>query len=444
MNPYLSFDFKSKYQSFLQGCLYFFIILACFSLHLPIAWLSISSGLIVILWILKFDYISSFKNIKRNPAALITLALLGLYLLGLVFTKASWDLGLKFFMKYTKLLLIPIIISISPSERIRSLGLKAFLFSSLTILFISYAQFFNLLPDLNQFLPKDTYKSNDAEGYIVFKGYIAHNILMAFAMFMMLCKCAIAKKLTYKIFWLSLAAMTFLNIFYLVHSRTGQIISILLIIFFLIQKFGFKYFFLALMFLVGILTFRHNLETILPKRLIEIPQEILSHHAESADTSTSAGRRLEIYKNTFFLIKDSYGIGYGTGSFEEEYAKFVTHQDTFLSAPGNPHNQYLLTLLEIGLLGLGLLLAMFYLHWRIADQLNNREHTFYAKGLIITITIGSLFNSLLLDATEGKFYCILLGLILSGYLNHKSSFYKNNSIYSVVLIFKRFKAKYGI
>jgi len=67
-----------------------------------------------------------------------------------------------------------------------------------------------------------------------------------------------------------------------------------------------------------------------------------------------------------------------------------------------------------------------------------------AKGLIMTITIGSLFNSLLLDATEGKFYCIFLGLILSGYLNHKSFPYKNNSIFSIGLILKRFKAKYDI
>ncbi len=428
MNSYLSFDFKSKYQSFLQGCLYFFIILACFSLHLPIAWLSISSGLIVILWILKFDYISSFKTLKKNPAALITLAFVALYLIGLIFTKASWDLGLKFFMKYAKLLLIPIIISISPSDRIRSLGLKAFLFSSLIILFISYAQFFNLLPDLNSFLPRDSYKFNDAEGYIVFKGYIAHNILMAFAMFMMLCKSAFTKKLTYKILWLFLAAMTFLNIFYLVHSRTGQIISILLIIFFLVHEFGFKSLSWLLLILIGIIVFRHNLETALPDRLVEIPQEIFSHHAESAETSTSAGRRLEIYKNTFILIKNSYGFGYGTGSFKEEYAKFVSYQDTFLSNPSNPHNQYLLTSLELGLFGFGLLIAMFCVHWYVSIQLKNREHALYAKGLIITITIGSIFNSLLLDATEGKFYCILLGLILSGYLSRKLHFYKNNLI----------------
>jgi O-antigen ligase len=427
MNPYLSFDFKSKYQSFLQACICFFIILACFSLHLPIAWLSISSGLVVVLWILKFDYFSSFKVLKRNPAALVALALLGLYLLGLIFTKASWDLGLKFFLKYTKLLLIPIIISISPSERIRSLGLKAFLFSSLIILFISYAQFFNLLPDLNQFLPKNTYKSNETEGYIVFKGYIAHNILMAFAMFMMLCRFAFTKKLTYKIVWLFLAAITFLNIIYLVHSRTGQIISILLIVFFVIYHYRIKSLLWLLMIAISIFVFRNELLPLVPNKILETKHEIVSHDASRDVTSTSAGRRYEIYSNTINLIKNSYGMGYGTGSFKEEYAKFVANQHTFLSNPSNPHNQFLLTALELGIFGLSFLLLMFYIHWHLSRFLKNKEHDYLVKSLVILIVVGSLFNSLFLDATEGKFYCLLIGLLLSGYTGQNALFVKSKS-----------------
>jgi O-antigen ligase len=427
MSPYLSIDFKSKYQSFLQSCICFFIILACFSLNLPIAWLSISSGIIVFLWVLKFDYIPSFKVLEKNPAALISLALIILYLIGFIFTKASWDLGLKFFMKYTKLLLIPIIISISPSERIRSLGLKAFLLSSLIILFISYAQFFNLLPDLNQFLPKDTYKFNDTEGYIVFKGYIAHNILMAFAMFMMLCRSVFTKKLTYKILWFFLAAMTFLNLLYLVHSRTGQIISILLIIFFLIYRYGFKSLFWLLIFGLGIFVFRNELLPYVPNKILETKHEIVTHDASRDVTSTSAGRRYEIYSNSINLIKNSYGVGYGTGSFKEEYAKFVSNQHTFLSNPSNPHNQFLLTALEVGIFGLSVLLLMFYIHWHLSSDLKNKEHDYLVKGLIILIVAGSLFNSLLLDATEGKFYCLIIGLLLSGYRGQKTFFAKLKS-----------------
>jgi len=422
MSPYLSIDFKSKYQSFLQACICFFIILACFSLQLPIAWLSISSGLIVVLWILKFDYLTSFKALKRNPAAVVALALLGLYLLGLIFTKASWGLGLKFFLKYTKLLLIPIIISISPSERIRSLGLKAFLFSSLIILFISYAQFFNLLPDLNHFLPKDTYKFNDDEGYIVFKGYIAHNILMTFAMFMMLCRFAYTKKLTYKIVWLFLAAMAFLNIIYLVHSRTGQIISILLIIFFVIYHYRIKSFLWLLMFTISIFVFKNELLPLVPSKILGTQHEIFSHNASKDSTSTSAGRRYEIYRNTISLIKNSYGIGYGTGSFKEEYAKFVANQHTFLLNPSNPHNQYLLTTLELGIFGLGVLMLMLYIHWYLSGHMKNKEHDYLVKGLVILILVGSLFNSLLLDATEGKLYCLFIGLLLSGHHDNKTLF----------------------
>jgi O-antigen ligase len=305
--------------------------------------------------------------------------------------------------------------------------LKAFLFSSLIILFISYAQFFNLLPDLNQFLPKNTYKSNETEGYIVFKGYIAHNILMAFAMFMMLCRFAYTKKLTYKIVWLFLAAITFLNIIYLVHSRTGQIISILLIVFFVIYHYRIKSLLWLLMIAISIFVFRNELLPLVPNKILETKHEIVSHDASRDVSSTSAGRRYEIYSNTINLIKNSYGMGYGTGSFKEEYAKFVANQHTFLSNPSNPHNQFLLTALELGIFGLIFLLLMFYIHWHLSRFLKNKEHDYLVKSLVILIVVGSLFNSLFLDATEGKFYCLLIGLLLSGYTGQNALFVKSKS-----------------
>jgi len=58
---------------------------------------------------------------------------------------------------------------------------------------------------------------------------------------------------------------------------------------------------------------------------------------------------------------------------------------------------------------------MFIRQWFFSNNSKfiNKQNSFYAKGLILTISIGSLFNSLLLDATEGKFYCILIGVLLS-------------------------------
>jgi O-antigen ligase len=43
----------------------------------------------------------------------------------------------------------------------------------------------------------------------------------------------------------------------------------------------------------------------------------------------------------------------------------------------------------------------------------------YMEGLLLVMMIGCLFNSLLLDAGEGKFFCFMTGIILSSYFPPK-------------------------
>ena len=83
-------------------------------------------------------------------------------------------------------------------------------------------------------------------------------------------------------------------------------------------------------------------------------------------------------------------------------------------ATQNPHNEYLLITAQIGLLGLTLLLWLFIVQWRSAQQLPMPMETGLARGLVLTIAIGCLFNSLLLDHSEGLFYAWLSGLLYSG------------------------------
>jgi O-antigen ligase len=154
-------------------------------------------------------------------------------------------------------------------------------------------------------------------------------------------------------------------------------------------------------------------EKLVPERLLGVNREISDH--KSTENLTSAGIRLEMYRNTLLLIKKSPLIGYGTGALRFEYKKLVDSQDTLLKDVPNPHNQYLLTFFELGIFGLFILMGMFIRQWFFSNNSKfiNKQNSFYAKGLILTISIGSLFNSLLLDATEGKFYCILIGVLLS-------------------------------
>jgi O-antigen ligase len=77
-------------------------------------------------------------------------------------------------------------------------------------------------------------------------------------------------------------------------------------------------------------------------------------------------------------------------------------------------NQYLLTAVQLGAVGLAALLALFALQWRLAARLATRADTDLARGLVILMLIGCLFNSFLNDHTQALFYAWLSGLLYAG------------------------------
>jgi O-antigen ligase len=122
-----------------------------------------------------------------------------------------------------------------------------------------------------------------------------------------------------------------------------------------------------------------------------------------------------MYTHTLKLIKKHPFFGGGTGSIEGEYTELIRDEkDIYIKKVTNPHNQYLMTTQELGVFGLLMLFAFFGVHWWQSYKLE-KEHGHFLRALIISTSLGSLFNSLLLDSGDGRMYCILAGVLLSGY-----------------------------
>jgi O-antigen ligase len=402
---------SNSYKEITESILVYLAIFACLSIALPTAFMSISMGLFVIVWAVSGNYSDKFQIIRNNPAALISIALFCLYGLCMLYSSAPWNMRLSWWMKYHKLLYIPMIISVLTIEKYRRVALQAFLTGMILVLFISYLEWIGIVPH------KDI-----GQGYFVFKGRIAHNIFMAFSMYLMLHLAVIQSSLVKRWIWISLSILAALNVLFLVNGRTGQILMLLLFMWFCWESWGIK----ATKWLIGLLLAASVTYLFAPStpnfRLTEIKQEIINHKANEAPTSS--GERLEFYKNALTLIKLNPIFGGGTGSFEHEYKLIAEKQNTLSTYVPNPHNEFLLTWQELGIFGLILLIAFFAIHWKTSykidnSQLNNEYYSYALRGLIITIFFGSLFNSLLLDAGEGKFYCVLAGVLLSAYQPRK-------------------------
>lgn len=376
------------------------IIFACISINLPTTFMSVAYILIIIFWLLSGNYKSKINTIRANPGAIATLALLLVYITGVFYSSASLEESLKSLLKYQKLILIPLIISTLTEEKFQKYALNGFLISTVIVLSISYLKWVGVYPHM------DT-----GQGFSVFKGRIAGSIIMSFGMYLMMYQASHTSGMK-KYFWMILSSLAAINISLLVNGRTGQLLMLSLIIWFTIETWGWK----TIKYWIGIFTLGFILyqsSISLPEsRLTNIKQEIETHNETQ---QTSAGLRIEFYKNTITLIRNHPLFGGGTGSFTHEYPILAEQQNLTSINVGNPHNQFLLTTQELGFVGLIFLISFWLVHWKISYHLALPYHQYALRGLVLTIVIGSLFNSLLFDASEGKFYCILAGVLLSSY-----------------------------
>ena len=377
------------------------IVLASFSINLRTAFMSVSTGLLLICWLMSGAFKDKFYIVKSNPTVMISIFLLFLYGVGVFYSTADIEYARSFFFKYDKLLLIPIVATTLTNEKFRKYAINAFLICTIIVLIISYLKLLGLYPH-----------TDIGQGYIVFKNRISGSIIMSFGMYWMLLRATYSKG-SHKFTWITLSILAAGNVLFLVNGRTGEVILPVLVIMFFYELYGTKALKYVLALTIAGLLIAYNIPSLHKSRIFSIQEEM--SRSEARGELTSAGLRVEFYKNTLDLIAQHPFFGGGTGSMETEYYKISETEHTLEKRVPNPHNQYLLTTQELGIMGLISLLAFWLIPWRMSYQLKSVENGKALRGLIITIMVGSLFNSLLLDASEGKFYCLMAGILISSY-----------------------------
>jgi O-antigen ligase len=381
---------------------------------------SILLGLLVVLWILAADNREKWRQIINNPLALLSLGLFGLLVLGLFYGEADpWD-GLRYLSKYKELLLIALLIPCFQDERTRRRGLLAFALALVLTLLFSYATSIGLLPEYF-FMPRLKPDLPHPLNPVTFKLSITHNILMAIAAFMFAQMARRTSVTGIRILWGVLSMMAVFNVLFMVQGRIGYLILAVLWIYFFYDTLKWKG--LALAAMLGTLLFAgaylgsNTFHTRITKAANEFSQWRPDQLAPVGD---SVGLRMEWYKNSLEIIRGNPVFGVGTGGFRQAYAEKI--KGTGMLPTTNPHNQYLLIATDLGLLGLGFLLYLFYRQWRLAKMLPSALERSLAHALLLTIMFGCLFNSLLLDHTEGLLYGWMSGLLYAGLkLNPKNN-----------------------
>jgi len=128
---------------------------------------------------------------------------------------------------------------------------------------------------------------------------------------------------------------------------------------------------------------------------------------------SSLGLRLEFWQHTWALIAERPLTGYGTGGWGPAYAEQVTRHFAHSAAapvlPPDAHSDYLMLAAQLGLGGLLLWLVVLGLMARASLRLPSPER-WAAQGVLLAMTLTSLFNTSLTYAHEGKVYLFVLAV----------------------------------
>ena len=354
----------------------------------------------VVAWLISGAFCELPKIVRENRYALLLPGMFILIALGMLHGLVPFGERVKHLWKYDDLLLSLVFITLFLDPTIRERGLWAFGIGMGLVLFISLGIAAGLIPVSSWFHGRPANAT-------VFKLHITHNILMAFAA-LLFAEVAVRCRVLWQKYALGLLALcAVIDVFMLVQGRTGQVGLILLIVLWWQRRLGMRGVLIGATAVAVLLALSYTVSPVFKKRVEKTISQTEQAQVEGASSKgSSVGLRLEWYTNTGQLITAHPVIGVGTGSFAKAYRELVTDPDA--PRPSHPHNQYLLTAAELGVAGAGLLLWLFGLLWWKFRTDGGHVHAFLGEGAMVMLAIGCVFNSFLVDHTEGLFFAWII------------------------------------
>ncbi|MEX2150248.1 MAG: O-antigen ligase family protein [Steroidobacteraceae bacterium] len=380
------------------------IVAIGFTIPISTAFDNVLVAALLVCFIASGRFGKKWAALRANPFVLLPCGLFLLHLAGAFYSMGTARDILYALDKASVVLLILVVIALNPGKKLRDRALYAFMAATLLTLVLSFALWLGIVPEGGIFKgvrPNPT----------VFKGHITHGVFMAYAAFVLALAAINAAKPGTKALLALLAGLSMFNVLFMVHGRTGQLVLLALALYFLMSVYGGRGVLAAAAagLLIGAAAYLSPSSSLHQRTLTTIKE---FEHWRAGKPATMANMRLEAWTNSVQLVRQHPVIGVGTGGFATAYAKQV--YGTIMPPLGQPENQYLLTSVQFGVVGLAVLLALFGAQWHLAARLGSRTETQLARGLVIAMVVGCFFNSFLRDHTEALFYAWLSGLLFAG------------------------------
>jgi O-antigen ligase len=371
------------------------------ALVVSLPWSTSATGILAGLWLIAviptLDIASVRREVFSLPGGLpVLLWLVGV--VGMLWADVLWAERLHGLGSFHKLLIVPLLLAQFRRSGNGAWAIGAFLISCAALLALSWFLWFWPVVHLGT---KDT--------AVPVKDRISQGAMFTVCI-LVLADIALE-------FWrsgrrraataLMLLMLAFLlNIFFIANSRTALVAIPLLLVAFGAFRFGWKGAIglpAVLRVLAGVVWVSSSH---LQQRVLTLAEELRQYRSDAPPTP--AGERVEYWKKSVSFIAAAPVIGHGTGSIEDQFRRAAGHTGVGAAVANNPHNQLLAVGIQLGLLGISVLFAMWLIHLLL----------FWEQGLAAWVgfvvvaqnIVGSMFNSHLFDFTHGWVYVVGVGI----------------------------------
>lgn len=376
------------------------------------ALISISKLMLFICALVTVVHTARKREATAIPAGLFTpitiLAILLVFTFSLFWTTGPLHDALGSIAKYGKLLLVVLMVMLIRTREEGLCALVSFFAAQAFLVLSSWLLFFHI--------PLPWATSNMAlTQYAVFSSYLDQGAITAVS-------AALFWHFRQSIPWrfgksvaIIMALVCLANVLFVLVGRTGHVVAIALASMAIMWEIPRRYrpvaVFLPLL-MCALLFFN---STKFRDRIIQVKNEVQSYSYKTpVQTQTSTGIRLGLWTSSLRSIAEHPAAGSGVGSWSTEYnrigrARNLAHQDA--GGNFNPHQEYLLWGVQLGVPGILLLLAFFAAANVDASRMD-KPVLRGAQSVVAAFAIACLFNSSVYDALIGDFFCITLGLLI--------------------------------
>lgn len=380
------------------------------------AWISLAK---ILLFVCGVAYLVTNHFHKRTDIALssawtpkVVLISVVAFFISLAWTGVDLEIALLALVKHAKLLEILLLVSLIRTAREARIGIFAFAAGQTFVLLNSW------LLAAGVPIPWTT----DPIGkYVVFSTYLDQSIMFATT------AGVLWHLQTVYLWprWLSaiLGTAALVNVFLLLGGRTGYLVAIAVLSLAITWALPKRLRLAALIATPLVLVLGLYLgSSQVQGRLSKIAVESQSY-AQQVETDSSSGWRINAWSRSVQAITESPWYGYGVGSWAITVKRLQGTSGSKIFGAGNasnPHQEYLLWGVEMGVAGT--FLFLFFIFSIVHDARRFAEPIQRAVlSVVAAMAVACLFNSALYDDLMGDYFCITLGLLMALGINSSSS-----------------------